>query len=93
MQGAVTKERCTWLFSGQELHVKRVHIGTTHLLNAVVQRTGLRQVAVLRLCGPATVTLPPFVDFPPDLKTVSILVRALFLTVGLMSSIQVTFSL
>lgn len=51
-------------------YVSRVNIGTTHFVNAVVQRKGLVKVAVLRLCGPATVALPPFCDFPADLRKV-----------------------
>ena len=49
-------------------YVGRVNIGTTHFVNAVVQRKGLAKVAVLRLCGPATAALPPFCDFPADLR-------------------------
>eukprot|EP00118_Oscarella_pearsei_P002054 m.9338 g.9338 ORF g.9338 m.9338 type:complete len:991 (+) comp21278_c0_seq1:40-3012(+) len=48
-------------------NVSRVHIGTTHFVNATVQRKGLAPVAVFRLCGPATRALPPFIDFPPAL--------------------------
>ena len=42
-------------------------LGTTHFINAVIRRQGLARVAVLRLCGPATVALPPFCDMPSDL--------------------------
>lgn len=42
-------------------------LGTTHFINAIIRRKGLARVAVLRLCGPATVALPPFCDMPPDL--------------------------
>ncbi|XP_062502654.1 uncharacterized protein LOC134179729 isoform X2 [Corticium candelabrum] len=48
-------------------HVARVNIGTTHFVNAVVQRKSLARVATIRLCGPASISLPPFVDFPSDL--------------------------
>ena len=51
-------------------NVARVNIGTTHFVNAVVQRKGLAKVAVVRLCGPATVAIPPFCDFPADLRSV-----------------------
>ena len=51
-------------------YIARVNIGTTHFVNAVVQRRGLTKVAVLRLCGPATVTVPPLCDFPADLRNV-----------------------
>ncbi|KAL6045895.1 N-methylhydantoinase A/oxoprolinase/acetone carboxylase beta subunit [Balamuthia mandrillaris] len=48
-----------------------VIIGTTHFVNAVVQRSKeLRKVAVLRLCGPASRAIPPFGDFPADLREV-----------------------
>ncbi|MBI3763613.1 MAG: hydantoinase/oxoprolinase family protein [Chloroflexi bacterium] len=48
--------------------VGAVMIGTTHFTNAVVQRRKLTRVAVFRLCGPATQSLPPMVDWPPDLR-------------------------
>ena len=51
-------------------YVERVNIGTTHFVNAVVQRRGLTKVAVLRLCGPATQAIPPLCDFPADLRNV-----------------------
>lgn len=48
-------------------------IGTTHFVNAVVQRSpALRRVAVIRLCGGSEEGfgrgIPPFVDFPADLR-------------------------
>ena len=43
-------------------------IGTTHFVNAVVQRKGLNRVAALRLSLPACASLPPFVDWPGDLR-------------------------
>jgi DUF917 family protein/N-methylhydantoinase A/oxoprolinase/acetone carboxylase beta subunit len=48
-----------------------VIIGTTHFVNAVVQRSRhLQRVAVIRLCGGGAFgsRVPPFVDFPPDLR-------------------------
>jgi N-methylhydantoinase A/oxoprolinase/acetone carboxylase beta subunit len=47
--------------------VGAVMIGTTHFTNAVVQRQGLDRVAAVRIALPAAATLPPFVDWPPDL--------------------------
>ena len=47
--------------------VDAVMIGTTHFINAVVQRRSLAQVAVLRIALPATAGLPPFTDWPDDL--------------------------
>jgi N-methylhydantoinase A/oxoprolinase/acetone carboxylase beta subunit/DUF917 family protein len=46
-----------------------VTIGTTHFINAIVERDQIRlqKVAVLRLCGPYSQNVPPFTDFPKDL--------------------------
>ena len=49
--------------------VDGVMIGTTHFINAVVQRRHLTRVGALRLGMPATSTLPPFCDWPEDLAT------------------------
>ena len=46
--------------------VDGVMIGTTHFINAVVQRRQLTKVGALRLGMPATSTLPPFCDWPED---------------------------
>lgn len=45
-----------------------VMIGTTHFTNAVVERKRLTPTACIRLGLPATVCLPPMVDWPPDLR-------------------------
>jgi len=50
-----------------------VMIGTTHFTNAVVQRRDLTPIAAIRIGLPASASLPPFVDWPPDLAA---LVRA-----------------
>jgi N-methylhydantoinase A/oxoprolinase/acetone carboxylase beta subunit len=47
--------------------VDGVMIGTTHFINAVVQRRHLTKVAALRLGMPAAASLPPFCDWPEDL--------------------------
>ncbi|SKA33897.1 Hydantoinase/oxoprolinase [Enhydrobacter aerosaccus] len=44
-----------------------VMIGTTHFINAVVQRRHLTKVGALRLGMPAAASLPPFCDWPDDL--------------------------
>ncbi|RDD44862.1 Hydantoin utilization protein A [Trichoplax sp. H2] len=46
----------------------RINIGTTHFINAVIQRRSLAKVAIIRLCRPASTTLPPFSEFPQDLE-------------------------
>ncbi|KAL7805831.1 hypothetical protein V8C44DRAFT_220408 [Trichoderma aethiopicum] len=47
-----------------------VTIGTTHFVNAVVERDASRlaAVAVLRLCGPYSKHAPPCVDWPDDMR-------------------------
>lgn len=57
-------------FKDRNVCICRVNIGTTHFLNAVLQRKNLAAVTVVRLCGPASKGLPPFCDFPEDLRTV-----------------------
>ncbi|MGD9924392.1 MAG: hydantoinase/oxoprolinase N-terminal domain-containing protein [Pseudorhodoplanes sp.] len=47
--------------------IDAVMIGTTHFINAVVQRRSLSKVAALRLAMPASASLPPFCDWPADL--------------------------
>ena len=47
--------------------VQAVMIGTTHFVNAVVQRRDLARVGALRIGMPASRSLPPFCDWPDDL--------------------------
>lgn len=48
--------------------IKRVNIGTTHFVNALIERKNLQRVGVIRLCGSASRGLPPFTDFPESLR-------------------------
>ncbi|EIW78714.1 hydantoinase [Coniophora puteana RWD-64-598 SS2] len=50
--------------------IQAVSIGTTHFVNALVERDTRRldRVAVIRLCGPFTHGTPPFVSFPFELR-------------------------
>lgn len=50
-----------------EHEVDRVALGTTHAVNAIVQRRGLRRVAVLRVGAPGTLAVPPCTGWPADL--------------------------
>jgi len=55
---------------------KRINIGTTQFESALrgarragaLEATKLQKVGVLRLCGSASLSLPPFTDFPEQLK-------------------------
>jgi N-methylhydantoinase A/oxoprolinase/acetone carboxylase beta subunit len=53
---------------GVRSRVDGVMIGTTHFTNAVVERKHLSRVAAVRIGLPASSSLPPFVDWPEDLR-------------------------
>jgi N-methylhydantoinase A/oxoprolinase/acetone carboxylase beta subunit len=60
------------MFSNSKIDPKEVAsitIGTTHFINAVVERdsTRLAKVAVIRLCGPFSKGVPPCIDWPVEL--------------------------
>ncbi len=48
--------------------VAAVMIGTTHFVNAVVERQHMVRTAAVRLCLPAAQCLPPMVDWPDDMR-------------------------
>ncbi|KAG7089932.1 hypothetical protein E1B28_011563 [Marasmius oreades] len=52
--------------------IASVTIGTTHFINAVIEkdRSRLAPVAVLRLCGPFSRSVPPGVDWTSDLRSI-----------------------
>ncbi|KAJ8072196.1 hypothetical protein PM082_015754 [Marasmius tenuissimus] len=52
--------------------IASVTIGTTHFINAVIEKdqSRLAPVAVLRLCGPFSRSVPPGVDWPADLRDI-----------------------
>jgi len=53
--------------------VSHVMLGTTHATNAVLERRNLRRVAVIRIGGPATLSVRPMFGWPPDLAdTISV---------------------
>lgn len=63
----------TAMFQSAEVQpeeIASVTIGTTHFVNAVVERDAARlsKVAVLRLCGPFSKFSPPCVDWPDDMR-------------------------
>lgn len=47
-------------------------LGTTHCTNAIVERKGLAPIAVLRIGAPATVGIPPMVDWADDIAAVCV---------------------
>lgn len=48
--------------------ISAVMLGTTHFTNAVIERKSLTRTAIVRIGLPATSALPPFVDWPDDLR-------------------------
>ncbi|PTB44493.1 uncharacterized protein TrAFT101_003044 [Trichoderma asperellum] len=63
----------TAMFESAAIHpseIESVTIGTTHFVNAVVERDAARlsTVAVIRLCGPFSKHAPPCVDWPDDMR-------------------------
>ncbi|WP_282191891.1 hydantoinase/oxoprolinase family protein [Adlercreutzia caecimuris] len=51
--------------------IGRAMLGTTQCTNAIVERRNLASVAVLRVGAPASVGIPPMVDWADDLAAVS----------------------
>jgi N-methylhydantoinase A/oxoprolinase/acetone carboxylase beta subunit len=47
--------------------IRGVVVGTTHFVNAVLERRHLSRVAAVRIGLPAAASLPPFCDWPADL--------------------------
>ncbi len=47
-----------------------VMVGTTHFVNAFVQRRELQSAAIIRIGLPMTSGIPPFVDWPDELRAV-----------------------
>ena len=48
--------------------IDAVMVGTTHFVNAFVQRRELQPVAIIRVGLPMTSGIPPLVDWPADLR-------------------------
>ena len=55
-------------FAPKRLNVESVVIGTTHLINSLLERKNLSTSSIIRLCLPSTTLLPPMVDWPMDMK-------------------------
>jgi N-methylhydantoinase A/oxoprolinase/acetone carboxylase beta subunit len=52
-----------------DLHaIKYAMLGTTHCTNAILERKNLNRVGLVRIGAPATLAIPPFVGWPPDLR-------------------------
>ncbi|EGZ76828.1 DUF917-domain-containing protein [Neurospora tetrasperma FGSC 2509] len=58
--------------------IASVTIGTTHFVNAVIERdpSRLSRVAVLRLSGPFSKHVPPCVDWPEDMRSLILVYHA-----------------
>lgn len=61
------------LMQESNIDKKLIHyamLGTTHCTNAIVERKGLNQIAVIRIGAPATLAIKPLAGIPQDLKDV-----------------------
>lgn len=52
--------------------VTQAMLGTTQCTNAIVERKGLAPIAVLRIGAPASVGIPPMVDWAEDIAAVAV---------------------
>ena len=68
--GIVEAMKCLSADGGLGSDVGAFMIGTTHFINAVVQRRHLTKVAAIRVALPATASLPPFSGWPADLARI-----------------------
>lgn len=50
--------------------INQAMLGTTQCTNAIVERKHLEQIAVVRIGAPASVGIPPMVDWPADLQPI-----------------------
>ena len=52
--------------------ISQAMLGTTQCTNAIVERKGLAPIAILRIGAPASVGIPPMVDWAEDIAAVSV---------------------
>ncbi|MEV7011849.1 hydantoinase/oxoprolinase family protein [Streptosporangium sp. NPDC051022] len=50
--------------------VEQVMLGTTHPVNAIIGRSGLARVGILRIAAPATLSIEPLAGWPKDLAAI-----------------------
>jgi N-methylhydantoinase A/oxoprolinase/acetone carboxylase beta subunit len=48
--------------------IAQAMLGTTHCTNAIVERKNLAKVGILRIGAPATLSIPPMIDWSDDLR-------------------------
>lgn len=48
--------------------ITHVMLGTTHATNAILERRDLLKTAIVRIGAPATLSVPPLLDWPDDLR-------------------------
>src|SRR6266568_3715425 len=61
-------------------NINAAMLGTTQCINAILERQHLGRVGVVRLGAPATLAIPPLVDWPEDLR--SLVARASYIVPG-----------
>ena len=51
--------------------IAQAMLGTTQCTNAIVERKNLAQIGILRIGAPATLGVPPMVDWVEDIKAIA----------------------
>jgi N-methylhydantoinase A/oxoprolinase/acetone carboxylase beta subunit len=51
--------------------ISQAMLGTTHCTNAIVERKNLSKIGVLRIGAPATLSVPPMIDWTDDLSAIA----------------------
>ena len=52
--------------------IRQAMLGTTQCTNAIVERKNLASIGILRIGAPATLGIPPMVDWADDLKKIAV---------------------
>lgn len=52
--------------------IRQAMLGTTQCTNAIVERKGLAHIGILRIGAPASLGIPPMVDWAQDLKAIAV---------------------
>ena len=52
--------------------IKQAMLGTTQCTNAIVERKNLAPIGILRIGAPATLSIPPMVDWMDDIRNVAV---------------------
>lgn len=66
--GGIIKAMRRVLTEVKKGEIKHVMVGTTHCTNAIAEREGLAETAVIRIGAPATLSIRPLFEWPENLR-------------------------